>query len=220
MSTITTSLSPKVYDYLKRFSLREEAILTQLRMQTSKMSMAQMQISPEQGQLMQLLVKLINAKRTLDIGVFTGYSALAVALSLPKDGKIEALDCNVEWTKIAKKFWQMAQVDNKINLHLAKASQTLEKFIQDGLENTFDFAFIDADKINYKLYYELSLKLIRKGGLIAIDNVLQGGKVAEDDYQNENVNAIREFNAFLWQDKRIELSMLPISDGLTLAFKC
>jgi len=219
MSSETLNLTPKVYEYLQKVSLREPQLLAKLRHQTSKMSMSQMQISPEQGQFMALLVELINAKKTLDIGVFTGYSALVVALALPNDGKVIGCDINGEWTSIAKKYWELAGVTQKIDLRLAPAVDTLETLINEGQESTFDFAFIDADKINYPQYYELSLKLLREGGLIAIDNVLWGGKVALPEYNDDNTLVIRELNEKLLKDERVTISMVPIGDGLTLARK-
>jgi predicted O-methyltransferase YrrM len=219
MSDTTLNLTPKVYDYLQQVSLREPEVLQELRVQTHKMSMGQMQISPEQGQFMRLLVELINAKKTLEIGVFTGYSALSVALSLPSDGKVIACDLNVEWTKIARRYWEKAGVADKIDLRLAPALETLQGLLDEGHANTFDFAFIDADKANYPNYYEMSLALLRTGGLVAIDNVLWDGDVADLNVTDANTTVLRELNASLHIDQRVTLSMLPIGDGLTLARK-
>lgn len=219
MSDTTLNLTPKVYEYLHKFSLREPEVLAKLRAQTKPMSMSQMQISPEQGQFMGLLIELMGAKKTLDIGTFTGYSALAVALALPADGKVIACDINGEWTKIAKKYWEMAGMQNKIDLRLAPALETLQSLIDNGEANTFDFSFIDADKANYDNYYELSLKLVRQGGLIAIDNVLWSGDVADPSVSDGNTTKIRALNAKIAADERVTLSMLPIGDGLTLARK-
>jgi len=219
MSDITLNLTPQVYEYLKKVSLREESFLKELRDQTHTMSMSQMQISPEQGQFMRFLVELIHAKKTLDIGTFTGYSALVVALGLPSDGKVIACDINEEWTKIAKKYWEKAGVSKKIDLRLGSAVETLKQLIAKGEEGSFDFSFIDADKKNYAHYYELSLKLLKKDGIIAIDNVLWDGKVADEAIQDENTNAIRDLNNFIVNDNRVSLTMLPIGDGLTLAKK-
>lgn len=219
MSDITLNLTPELYEYLKNNSLHEPEVLQQLRAQTHKMSMSQMQISPEQGQFMRLLIELLNAKKTLDIGVFTGYSSLSVALALPKDGKIIACDMNVEWTKIAKRFWELAGVSDKIELKLAPATETLQALIDNGESNTFDFAFIDADKANYPTYYEQSLILLRPGGLIAIDNVLWSGKVANPAITDRDTAIIRDLNAKIHQDSRVSMSLLPIGDGLTLARK-
>ncbi len=219
MSDATLNLTPKVYTYLQEVSLREPEVLKQLRLQTHKMSMAQMQISPEQGQFMRLLIELIGAKKTLEIGVFTGYSALAVALSLPSDGKVVGCDINGEWTKIARKYWEMAGVADKMDLRLAPALETLQSLLDEGQENTFDFAFIDADKVNYPHYYEMSLRLVRPGGLIAIDNVLWDGDVADFSITDAKTVVLRELNAKLHTDERITISMLPLGDGLTLARK-
>jgi caffeoyl-CoA O-methyltransferase len=219
MSEVTINLTPLVYEYLQKNSLRESPVLQKCRAQTQPMSTAQMQISPEQGQFMQLLVQILGAKKTLDIGVFTGYSALAVALVLPADGKVVGCDINKEWTKIARHFWEMAGVADKNDLKLAPALETLKDLIHQGEAGSFDFAFIDADKKNYAAYYEKSLELIRPGGLIAVDNVLWGGDVADPAINDENTVAIREFNTQLLHDDRISLSMLPIGDGLTLAYK-
>ncbi|MFM7408038.1 MAG: class I SAM-dependent methyltransferase [Cuspidothrix sp.] len=219
MSKQTIGLEQNLYDYLLSVSLREPIILTQLRQETSQLPMSRMQISPEQGQFMALLVKLIGAKKTLELGVFTGYSSLIVALALPADGKIVACDVSEEYTSIARRYWQQAGVADKIDLHIAPALETLDNLLAVGEAGTFDFAFIDADKGNYENYYERSLELIRPGGLIAIDNVLWLGKVADPQIQDNQTNKIRAFNRKLHQDSRITLSLVPIADGLTLAIK-
>jgi predicted O-methyltransferase YrrM len=219
MSTETLNLTPSVYHYLLNFSLRENASLKELRKETHKLSQAEMQISPEQGQFMSLLIELMGAKKTLDIGSFTGYSALVVALALPADGRVVACDVSTEWTDIAKRFWQSAGVDKKIDLHIAPALETLEKLIESGETGTFDFAFIDADKNNYSNYYEAALKLLRPGGLIAVDNVLWSGEVANDANHDKDTDAIRALNEKVFNDSRVSMSMLPIGDGLTLARK-
>ncbi|MDB9476317.1 class I SAM-dependent methyltransferase [Dolichospermum circinale] len=219
MSKQTLGLEQNLYDYLLSVSLREAEILTQLRQETAQMPMSRMQISPEQGQFMALLIKLLGAKKTLDIGVFTGYSSLVVALSLPADGKIVACDVSEEYTSIARRYWQAAGVADKIDLHIAPALETLDHLLAVGEAGTFDFAFIDADKGNYENYYEQCLKLIRSGGLIAIDNVLWSGKVADPEIQDNQTNKIRGFNRKLHQDSRITISLVPIADGLTLAIK-
>ena len=220
MSANTLNLTQSVYEYYQKISLRDTDVLRKLREQTQKMSMGQMQISPEQGQFMGLLVQLMGARKTLDIGVFTGYSALSVAMALPDDGKVIACDINVEWTKIAKRFWEMAGVTHKIDLRLAPALQTLQSLIDDNQSGTFDFAFIDADKANYLEYYEKALILVRSGGLLAIDNVLWGGEVADLQNNNPNVCMMRKINEMILNDDRVTMSMLPIGDGLTLARKC
>lgn len=219
MSDITLNLTPQLYAYLQTVSVREPEVLTQLRHQTYKMSMSQMQISPEQGQFMGLLIELMGAKKTLEIGVFTGYSALAVALALPEDGQIVACDINGEWTKIAKRFWDKAGVSHKIDLRLAPALETLDALLASGAANSFDFAFIDADKLNYPKYFEMCLSLVRQGGLIGIDNTLWSGKVADDSVSDPNTIILRELNEHLHKDERVTLSMLSIGDGLTLARK-
>jgi len=219
MSKQTLGLEQNLYDYLLSVSLREPTILTQLRQETSQLPMSRMQISPEQGQFMALLVKLIGAKKTLEVGVFTGYSSLVVALALPADGKIVACDVSEEYTSIARRYWQQAGVADKIDLHIAPALETLDNLLTTGEAGTFDFAFIDADKSNYNNYYERSLELIRPGGLIAIDNVLWSGKVAETEIQDNQTNKIRDLNRKLHEDSRITLSLVPIADGLTLAMK-
>ncbi|MBD2502074.1 class I SAM-dependent methyltransferase [Anabaena azotica] len=219
MTTRTLGLPANLYDYLLAISLREPEVLTQLRQQTAQLPVGRMQIAPEQGQFMALLVQLIGAKKTLEVGVFTGYSSLIVALALPADGKVVACDISAEFTSIAQLYWQQAQVAHKIDLHLAPALETLDKLLAAGEAETFDFAFIDADKSNYDNYYERSLQLIRPGGLIAIDNVLWSGRVADPQVQDNRTKKIRAFNEKLFQDQRISLSLVPIGDGLTLARK-
>jgi predicted O-methyltransferase YrrM len=219
MSKQTLGLEQNLYDYLLSVSLREPTILTQLRQETAQMPRSIMQISPEQGQFMALLVKLIGAKKTLEVGVFTGYSSLVVALALPADGKIVACDVSEEYTSVARRYWQDAGVADKIDLHIAPALETLDKLLTAGEAVTFDFAFIDADKGNYENYYERCLELIRPGGLIAIDNVLWSGKVADTEIQDNQTNKIRDLNRKLHEDSRITLSLVPIADGLTLAMK-
>lgn len=219
MSDSTINLTPILYAYLKKNSLREPEVLHALRIQTHKMSMGQMQISPEQGQFMCLLIELLGARKTVDIGVFTGYSALSVALALPPEGKVVACDINSEWTKIARRFWEMAGVASKIDLRLAPALETLQLLLDTGEAGTYDFIFIDADKVNYPAYYEISLRLLRPGGLMAIDNVLFGGKVADPLIIDQNTNAIRLLNKRVLEDERVSLSLLPLGDGLTLARK-
>lgn len=218
MSDVTLNLTPKTYEYLLQYSLRESPILKQLREETHQLSTARMQISPEQGQLMAFLVELIGAKKTIDIGTFTGYSALVVALALPKEGRVIACDINIPWTDIAKRYWRLAGMEQKIDLHLAPALETLDQLLQQE-KNTFDFIFIDADKKNYDVYYEYAIKLLRKNGVIAIDNVLWSGSVADVTVQDQRTCAIRELNAKILQDERVSITMIPISDGLTLARK-
>lgn len=219
MSNKTLSLTDSLYEYLLAVSLREPAILTELRRETAQLSTHNMQISPEQGQFMALLIELMGARKTLEIGVYTGYSSLAVALALPSDGKLVACDVSKEWTAIAQRYWEKAGVARKIDLHIAPAITTLDKLIAAGERETFDFTFIDADKASYDAYYEKALLLIRKGGLIMFDNTLQRGDVIDASIQSNTVQAIRQLNEKLHQDERITLSMLPISDGISLARK-
>lgn len=214
-----TFVSDQLYDYLLSASLREPEILQALRQETANHPMSQMQIAPEQGQFMALLVKLMGAKQALEVGVFTGYSALAVALALPADGKLVACDISEEYTAIAQRYWQQAGIAAKVDLRIAPALETLDQLLAEGQANRFDFAFIDADKSSYPLYYERALQLVRSGGLIVIDNVLWSGRVANPEVQDHRTAMIREFNQMLHQDERISLSLLAIADGLTLALK-
>ena len=219
MSNQTLGLSPQLYNYFQSISLREPEVLTQLRQETAHQPLSNMQIAPEQGQFMAFLIKLIGAKKTLEVGVFTGYSSLVVALALPENGEVIACDVDEEYTQIARTYWEKAGVSHKIKLHLAPAVLTLENLLTKGEENSFDFAFIDADKSNYDTYYEQALKLVRVGGVIAIDNVLWDGKVADSQVQDNRTQTIRRLNEKLHQDTRILLSVVPIADGLTLAMK-
>lgn len=219
MSTKTITLTESLHHYLLSISLREPPILARLREETAQHPLANMQIAPEQGQFMALLVRLMGVKKYLELGVFTGYSALSVALALPPDGKLIACDVNEEWTSMARCYWQEAGVAHKIALRIAPALETLDKLLANGEAGSFDFIFIDADKENYTNYYERSLELVRHGGLIVIDNVLWSGRVADPNEQDMDTVAIRRFNTKLHLDERIALSMLPLADGLTLAYK-
>ncbi len=219
MSTKSFALSAELAEYILKVSLRENPILNQLRIETSKHPLARMQIAPEQGQLMALLVKLMQASKILEIGVFTGYSSLCMALALPPDGNIVACDKSEEFTDIAKRYWKEAGVENKIELKIAPALQTLDEFIKAGKTEFFDMAFIDADKSNYLAYYEKCLQLVRKGGLIMVDNVLWRGDILNSETQDKNSQYIQAFNQKLAEDQNIDLVVLPIADGLTLALK-
>lgn len=215
----TMGLDESLYNYFLSVSLREADILQQLREETAHLPNAIMQIAPEQGQFMALLIKLLGAKKTLEVGVFTGYSSLCVALALPTDGKIVACDVSEEYTTMARRYWQAAGVADKIDLRIAPALDTLDQLLAEGQAETFDFAFIDADKGNYNQYYERALQLVRTGGLIAIDNVLWSGRVADSQTKEHSTQKLRQLNEKLHKDQRITLSMVPIADGLTLAYK-
>lgn len=219
MSNRSITLTDSLYEYMNEVSLRESPLLLALREETSALSQRRMQISPEQGQFMALVVRLIGARRCLEVGVFTGYSSLATALALPDDGRIVACDVSEEWTSVARRYWQQAGVTRKIELHLAPATDTLDALLAQGQAGTFDFAFIDADKTNYLAYYERTLALLRAGGLALIDNTLWSGRVADPEVADADTVALRHFNEVLHRDERIDLSLLPIGDGLTLARK-
>jgi O-methyltransferase len=219
MSTKCTYLNDELHRYLVEHSLRESPLLERLREETASLEMAVMQISPEQGQWMNLLTRLHGAKHVLEIGVFTGYSSICIASALPEEGELIACDVSEEWTSIAKRYWQEAGLSQKICLKLQPASWTLTRLIENGQQGKFDMAFIDADKTSYDTYYESCLRLLRVGGLMLIDNVLWGGSVIDMSDQSEDTKAIRQLNDKLHQDHRITLSMLPIGDGLTIAIK-
>jgi caffeoyl-CoA O-methyltransferase len=217
MSTRTIVLDDRLYHYLQAVSLREPDVLVRLRAETAGLRDSGMQISPEQGQFMALLVKLLGARQCLEIGTFTGYSALACALALPPGGRLVTLDISAEWTAIARRHWADAGVADRIELRLGPAAASLDGLIADGAAGRFDFAFIDADKTGYDAYYERVLQLVRPGGLIAFDNVLWSGRVADPNAQDADTIALRALNRKLHDDTRIDLSMLPVGDGLTLA---
>ncbi len=215
MSNKSISMPDALYEYTIENWLREPEILRQLREETRTLPNHNMQISPDQGQLMGVLAKLIGAKNYLEIGVFTGYSSLSVALALPTDGKVVACDVSEEFTSVARRYWKKAGVESKIDLRLGEGVETLDVLIHEG--RSFDMAFIDADKPNYLNYYERCLRLVRPGGLILIDNVLWDGKVAEVEDVEENTEVIRGVNRVLLGDERVDLALIPIADGLTVA---
>lgn len=219
MTRRTEPLTDALYDYLLGVSLREPDVLSRLREETAALEEATMQIGPEQGQLMALLVQMLGARRTLEVGTFTGYSALVVALALPADGRVVACDVSEEWTRIARRYWAEAGVSDKIDLRLGPALETLDALLATRAVGTFDFAFIDADKANVREYYEKALTLLRRGGVVAIDNVLWSGKVIDPDVKDADTEALRALNAALKGDERVSLSLVPIGDGLTLALK-
>ena len=219
MSNTTIQLNEELYDYLLSVSLKEDEVLTSLRMTTSSMPGSRMQIAPDQGQFMAMLIKIMGAERLIEIGTYTGYSTLVCAMAMDK-GQIIALDSDPVSTSVAKEFWKIAGVDHLIDFRLGDALVSLDKIIndEDGL-SSFDFIFIDADKRNYKNYYEVGLQLLRENGIIIFDNVLWSGAVADSKDQNENTVALRELNDMLYKDNRIELSMIPVGDGLTIVRK-
>ena len=217
MSNKSILMTDSLYDYLLANSLREPEALTELRQETAQHPYAGMQIAPEQGQFMNLLVKLTGATKILEIGVFTGYSSISLALALPPEGRLTACDISSEYTNIARRYWQKLNLSDKIDLHLAPALETLEKLIAN--QQSFDLAFIDADKTNYDAYYESVLKLLRPGGLLLIDNVLWNGQVADLSVNDADTLAIRKLNEKIYHDDRVSISLLPLADGLTLVLK-
>jgi caffeoyl-CoA O-methyltransferase len=219
MSNRSIGLSASLHRYLLDVSLREPDLMQRLREETAQHPESDMQIAPEQGQFMQLLVRLMGAQKTLEIGTFTGYSALAVALTLPDDGQLVACDVSEDYTRIARRYWAEAGVDHKIDLRIAPAVETLDALLDDGHAGTFDFAFIDADKTSYDTYYERALHLVRPGGLIVLDNVLRHGRVVDPAPDDASTQAIARLNDKLHDDERIHLSLIPVADGLTLALK-
>jgi len=209
-------MSDELLAYLQQVSLRESSLLQRLREETAKLPNSNMQICPEQGQFMRLLIELTGARRAIEIGTFTGYSAISVAAALPSNGKLITCDVNAASTAIAQRYWEEAGLGERIELRLGPGTETLDQLIASNAE-PFDFGFIDADKENYDTYYERLLRLIRPGGLIAIDNVLWDGAVIDPEKNDVDTNAIRQLNSKLSKDERVSLSMLPIGDGLTLA---
>lgn len=219
MSRGSIGLDDRLNDYVVKNHAPEHPVLAELRELTGRMPNAQMQIAPEQGKFLAFLVHLIGAKMTLEVGTFTGYSALAVALALPPKGKVVACDVSDEWTSIGRKHWEKAGVAEKIELRVGPAIGTLKKLASEGLEGKFDFAFLDAEKTEYDEYYELTLPLLRKGGLVALDNMLRDGAVADPKVQDGGTKAIRALNKKIAGDARVEAVLLPLGDGLTVARK-
>jgi predicted O-methyltransferase YrrM len=219
VSNRTIKIDARLYEYLVKVSVREPPLLARLRAETARLAEHNMQIAPDQGQFMAMLVRLIGAKRCLEIGTFTGYSSLAVALALPSDGRLIACDVSDQWTAIARRYWQEAGVAGRIELRLQPAIKTLDGLLAEGHSGRFDFAFIDADKVSYAQYYERVLSLLRPGGLVSVDNTLWNGKVADPKARDKDTTALKKFNAALYKDERIDLTLVPIGDGLTLARK-
>ena len=217
MSSRSLGLTDTVYTYLLNNSLRESSACSSLRKATEDIEYSAMQVSPEQGQFMSFLISLLHVRKAIEVGTYTGYSALCVAQALPADGTLIACDVSEKWTSVGRKYWEQAGVSDKIDLRIAPAVETLTSLQEEA--GTFDFAFIDADKTNYLQYYELVLALLRPGGVVLIDNVLWSGSVADSDNQEESTQAIRAINTHIHADQRVDISMLPIGDGLTLARK-
>lgn len=219
MSNKTLPLNNFLYEYILSVSLREPEVLARLRAETLQQDMSMMLSAPEQGQFMALLVQLLGARKCLEIGVYTGYSTLWVAQALPAGGSVVACDVSEQWTAIARRYWQEAGVAERIDLQLAPALETLDRLLAAGQAGSFDFAFIDADKENYPHYYERSLQLLRPGGLMVIDNTLWSGAVADPAQQDPETRAIRTLNERVHADDRVQMTLLPVADGLTLARK-
>jgi predicted O-methyltransferase YrrM len=219
MSATSLSIEPTIYDYLMATSVREPPILARLREETAKMPNGGMQISPEHGQFMGLLVRALGVKKAIELGTFTGYSAIVVASALPDEGRLVCCDVSEEYTSTARRYWKAAGLENKIDLRIGPALATIDTLLAEGGAGTFDFAFIDADKPSYDAYYEGVLSLLRPGGMIAIDNVFQRGRVADPNASDDSTAALRALNRKIPDDDRVYSSMLPVGDGLTLVLK-
>jgi len=219
MSSRNAYIADEIYGYILDNSLREPPILEKLRRQTQEMPEGMMQISPDQGQFMGLVVRLTGARRVVEVGTFTGYSSTVMALALPADGHLVACDESAEYTDIAARYWREAGVADRIELRLGPAVGSLDALLTEGAAGSFDIAFIDADKVNYAAYYERCLELLRPGGLVMIDNVLWGGRTANAEVDDESTAAIRALNAAIHRDERVDCSLLSVGDGLTLACK-
>lgn len=219
MTGKTIRMDDRLYEYLLQVSLREPPLWARLREETAQLPMARMQIAPEQGQFMALLTRLLGVRRALEVGVFTGYSSLCVADAMAADGRLIACDTSEEWTAVARRYWAEAGVADRIDLRLAPALQTMDELLQQGEAGRFDLVFIDADKTNYDGYYERALQLLRTGGVVVLDNVLWSGQVADEAVQDDDTMALRRLNEKIHTDERVDLSMLPMADGITLARK-
>eukprot|EP01120_Amphizonella_sp_Union-15-10_P002746 TRINITY_DN13043_c0_g1_i1.p1 TRINITY_DN13043_c0_g1~~TRINITY_DN13043_c0_g1_i1.p1 ORF type:complete len:232 (+),score=44.24 TRINITY_DN13043_c0_g1_i1:62-757(+) len=216
---LTICKHPNLYDFYSKKILQEPPALQKLRLEIEASKWAGLASSPDESQFLALLARLTKAKNCLEIGIFMGYTTLALALALPDDGKIVALDVNVDWTSVGQKYWKEAGVDHKIDLRIQKAIDSLDQLIESGKSGTFDLAFIDADKTNYDKYYESCLKLVRQGGVIAIDNVFWGGSILDESDQSDDTKAIRAINEKVFNDPRVSISVVPLADGVTLCFK-
>jgi O-methyltransferase len=219
MTNRTITLDDRLYDYLLAHSVRETNLMHELRETTSQLEMSRMQVAPEQGAFMGLLVELVDASRIIEVGTFTGYSALCMASAMAPDGKIVCCDVSEEWTSIAREFWHRAGVSERIDLRIAPALDTLDGLLNDGQAGQFDMAFVDADKTNYPAYYERCFELVRPGGLILFDNTLWSGAVADPADNEPDTQGIRKLNQILFEDERVTISLVPIGDGLTLVRK-
>lgn len=219
MSNKTIGISDELAAYVREVGTREPAVLARLREETMSLPQHNMQVAPEQGAFLALLAELTGARRCIEVGTFTGYSSLSVALALPDDGRLVCCDVSEEWTAVARRYWAEAGVADKVDLRIAPAVETLDAMVAGGEESTYDFAFVDADKAGYAVYYERLLTLLRPGGLIAFDNVLWSGKVADESVDDPDTSALRALNAALRTDERVSMVLLPVGDGLTLARK-
>jgi len=219
MSRTTIHVDDQLLDYIREVSVRESELTRQLREETGELEMAQMQVSPEQGQLMRLLAQVLGTNKAIEIGTFTGYSAICVAEAMPEEGRLVTCDVEEEWTAIAERYWERAGLEDRIELHVRPAAETIDALLEQGEAATFDFAFIDADKENYDRYYEGCLDLLRPGGLVGIDNTLWFGRVADPGVTDEKTEAIRALNDKIADDERVDPSLVPIGDGLMLARK-
>jgi predicted O-methyltransferase YrrM len=219
MANASMGLPADLEDYLVKHGVREPDILRRLRDETALIPQHNMQIAPEQGALLALLVELTGAKRCIEVGTFTGYSSLVVAMAMPPDGTIVCCDVSEEWTSVARRYWAEAGVADRVDLRLAPALETMDELLAGGAEGTFDFAFVDARKSEYPDYHERIVRLLRSGGLAVYDNVLWGGAVADESKQDQDTLAIRRLNDRLAADERVTIAMLPLADGVTLARK-
>jgi caffeoyl-CoA O-methyltransferase len=217
MSNASIGLDERLHAYLVEVGVREHEVLRRLREETAALPESGMQIAPEEGAFLALLVRILEARKVLEVGTFTGYSSTAMALALPADGRIICCDLSKEWTDVARRAWADAGVADRVDLRLGPALETLEQLLAAGEAGSFDLAFIDADKANYGGYYEAALRLVRKGGVIAIDNVLRDGRVINPEVTDEGTNAIRALNDDIAADDRVDIAMLPLADGVTLA---